>query len=262
MNRAKPGKQPFDPAEREGSAPSLHADSKHAGMTIDISAKKVAGILVVIVVLLTLASMAGQFSKYYLDHDVLLGFVPEFDLNAENNIPTWYATVTLFLCSVLLGTIAAAKTTEKDSYAPHWRILSIVFLLLSIDEAASLHERSTEPVRTALHTSGLLYYGWVIPGGIFALSIGLVYLGFLRDLPSYFRRLFVAAGIIYLAGAIGMELVGGYYDSLYGTTNMTYALITTAEELLEMLGIVVFLYSLMLYLNLHVGDLGVRFKSQ
>jgi hypothetical protein len=262
VNRAKPGKQPFDPVEREGPAPSLHADSKHAVTTIDISAKKVAGVLVVIIVLLTLASMAGQFSKYYLDHDVLLGFVHEFNLDHENNIPTWYSTVTLLFCSVLLCAIAVAKTREEDTYAPHWKILAFIFLLLSLDEAASLHEQMTPPVRSLLHISVALQYAWIIPGGIFVLVVGFAYLNFLRNLSPVTRRLFVLAGSLYVAGALGMEFVGSYYDHLYGGDNMAYAMIVAGEEFLEMTGVAIFLYALMSYLSLHVGSLGVRFKPQ
>jgi hypothetical protein len=229
-------------------------------MTVEISAKKVACLLLVIVLLLTLASVAGQFSKYYLAHDVLLGFVPEFDLDRENNIPTWYSSVTLLFCAVLLGMIAVGKTRGKDAYAPHWGGLSVVFLLLSIDEASSLHERSIGPVRVALHTSGFLYYyAWVIPGALFVLILGFTYLNFLRHLPLDTRRLFVAAAILYIGGAMGVEVIGGYYASLYGPTNMTYALITTLEELLEMMGVIAFLYALMSYLRFHAADLGVRF---
>jgi len=231
-------------------------------MTIEVSAKNVARALLAVVVLLTLAYVAGQYSKYYLDHDVLLGFVEEFDLDRENNIPTWYSTVTLLLCSVLLGTIAVARARENDVYASHWKMLSVIFLFLSIDEAASLHERLTEPVKNAFHTSGMLEYAWVIPGGIFVLIVGLAYLKFLLNLPKTTRRQFATAGGLYVAGALGMEMVGSYYNSLYGRTSMAYALIVTGEEFLEMTGVVVFLYALMSYLSRHPGDLKVRIKAE
>lgn len=260
MTPGKPETSFHRPAEVDLAVP-LAGDREAFKSIIEIPVYNVAWTLLLTILLLTLAYLAGQFSNHYLNHDTLFGFVPKFDLNRENNIPTWYSTVTILLCSILLGTIAAVKTKEKDPYAPHWRMLSLVFLLMSVDEAASIHEWTTMPWRTAFNTSGLLYYAWVIPGAIFALMIGLSYLSFLRNLPPDTRRLFVTAGVIYIGGVIGMEMVEGYYDTQYGTQNMGYALIVMVEELLEMLGILVFLYALMSHLRLYAGGLEVRFKA-
>lgn len=260
MTPGKPETSFHRPVEVDIALP-LAGEREAFKSIIEIPVYNVVRTLLLIIVLLTLAYLAGQFSIYYLHHNTLLGFVPRFDLNGENNIPAWYSTVTILLCSILLGTIAVVKTKEKNPYAPHWRMLSVLFLLLSLDEAASIHEWSTMPWRRAFYTTGLLYYAWVIPGSIFALMIGVLYLGFLRNLPPDTRRLFVTAGVIYIGGVIGMEMVEGYYDTLYGTNNMSFALIVMIEEVLEMLGILVFLYALMSYLRLYVGGLEVRFKA-
>lgn len=45
------------------------------------------------------------------------------------------------------------------------------------------------------------------------------------------------AAAIYLGGAIGIELLGGYYAELYGDKNFTYSMIQTVEETLEIAGI-------------------------
>jgi hypothetical protein len=70
------------------------------------------------------------------------------------------------------------------------------------------------------------------------------------------------AAAIYLAGAIGVEMLSGLQADLYGEANMGYALITTAEELLEMLGIVVLITALLNYLPTAVSGIRIWPGSQ
>ncbi|WP_258003851.1 hypothetical protein [Fischerella thermalis] len=67
------------------------------------------------------------------------------------------------------------------------------------------------------------------------------------------------AGTIYVAGSSGTEMVGGYYANYYTQTNMIYALITTVEELLEMMGIIVFIYALLSYISSYMNGIDVEF---
>jgi len=189
-------------------------------------------------------------------------FVKLFDLNKEGNIPTFYQASTLLLCSALLAIIAFAKKKEDAPYRLHWKALSIIFLFLSLDEAARLHERTIEPLQSALNASGFLHYAWIILGAVFVLIFVLAYLRFLADLPRKSRNLFLVAGAISVGGALGMESISGYHKSFYVGQYMllsclcnyhaNHVMISTVEELLEMLGIVVFIYALMSYISLHV----------
>ena len=83
------------------------------------------------------------------------------------------------------------------------------------------------------------------------------YAKFLLDLPSRTRVLFISSGILFVTGAIGFELIGGWYADKHGTGNITYALITTCEELLEMLGIALFIYTLLKYIVDTFGSLSL-----
>lgn len=83
------------------------------------------------------------------------------------------------------------------------------------------------------------------------LILALFFLGFLLRLPSCTRRFFLGAGAIYLGGAIGVEMIGGYYAEVYGFDSLEYQLIAHAEESLEMAGIIVFIYALLRYLADH-----------
>lgn len=216
-------------------------------------AQRVTRTLTAIVLILVTLSMCGQVSKYIFGHPKLMGFVPLFCVDEESNVPTWYSSVALLIAAAMLAVIALLHRHKGDRYAIHWALLAIVFLGLSMDEIAMLHELPIEPLRRALSAKGLLYYTWVIPGAIFAGAVAVIFRGFLWQLPPATRRAFLVAGITFLAGALGVEMLSGYQAYRYGEQNLPYAITTTIEELLEMTGIVIFIDALVGYLP-HVVD--------
>ena len=195
-----------------------------------------------------MAGLAVQLSTWFLGHDNLLGFVQKFDLDAENNVPTWFSTICLFLCGIALAAIALTEWRGKGPLRVYWFGLAGTFVLLSLDEAASFHELLVAPVRMALHPEGFLYFAWVIPGSFFVLGFVLVY-----------WRFFLLAGFVYCSGALGMEMIDGRYVSLHGR-DFNYSLMVIVEESLEMAGEILFLRSLLAYLADHVGSLTVRLR--
>ena len=228
---------------------------------IRLSPRRISRSLTVIVVGLILAGVDGQLSKYLFNYDTVFGLVRLFNLDAEANVPSWYSSSLLLLCSVLLGVIGQAKLLARDPYATHWRFLAILFLGMSLDEAAGFHEMLARPLRSTLHVSGILYYAWVIPAAAAVLLIGLAYLRFLIALPHETRRLFVLAGGIYVGSALGLELVEGYWATVHGENNLTLRLIEAVEDVGEMFGLVVFLYALLSYIGTHFTEVRVQIDN-
>ena len=180
-----------------------------------VSPKRVALILGLVVLFLTIAGIVTIFVEDSLCHRGNLTpnagpFVKLFNLDEEGNIPTFFSASTLLLCSALLAIIAFAKKKEDAPYRLHWKALSIIFLFLSLDEASSLHEIATLPLRSALNASGFLKNTWVILGAVFVLIFVLAYLRFLADLPRKSRNLFLVAGALFIGGALGVEMIGGH----------------------------------------------------
>ena len=122
--------------------------------------------------------------------------------------------------------------------------LAATFLFLSIDEMLGFHERLIEPTRSVLNASGLLFYAWVVPYAVGVVVFLAVYLRFLFRLPRRTAVLFVIAGAIFVGGAIGMEMLGGLCFEVSGSKNLLYVGLQTIEEILEMAGIVVFMYAI------------------
>ena len=220
-------------------------------MTITLDPKKVVVFLGMIILFLIVANMVGIVSYYYFgSHRIAL-----FNLDREANIPTLYSSVSLILSAGLLAIIAIArKRQEKRDYL-YWAGLAVIFLFLGVDDGAAIHENIIRPLRDALHTSGVLYFAWVIPYGLFVIAIGVIYLRFLFSLPVKIRNLIILAGILFVGGALGFELIGGQWTEQHGQENVAYALITTCEQSLQMVGILVLIYALMSYIASELDDL-------
>ena len=106
---------------------------------------------------------------------------------------------------------------------------------LSADEIAMLHELPIDPMREMFQFGGLLHYAWVLPGMVFVVAVGLVFLRFLLHLPRQTRLLFVFSASVFVMGAIGVEMLSGASAFHAGEETLDYALIVTIEEFLEML---------------------------
>ena len=218
-------------------------------MKLLFTARKFGQLLVISLLSLTVIGIGVQVSKYVLGHSYLLGLVPLFDLGTDNTVPTWYASITLLICSILLAIISMAKREDKDPFTLHWKALAFIFLYLSIDEVARIHEVVGDTLwRFTGKTHGLFYFNWVIYGLAFVVVLIPPYVKFVRHLPSKTMRLFILAGVVYVGGALGMEMINARHADLHGFNNLTYQLMTAVEEFLEMIGIVIFIYALMSYI--------------
>lgn len=224
-----------------------------SGNVVRISPAKIATALSLIVSSLLLVHTATQAMRVYGGYEFQLGFQRQFNLDLENNIPSWYASCALFLCAFLLGVIGVTKQHEHAPRSRQWFGLAVIFLYLSLDEAASLHEMVIPLGRTVLNdvgvSSGYLHFAWVIFGIIAVSIVGFSYLKFLRALPRATGRLFLIAGLLYVSGALGVEMFGAKVASQGEMDSMFYAVLVAVEEGLEMFGIVLFIYALLSYMG-------------
>ncbi|MEX0867499.1 MAG: hypothetical protein WD030_09075 [Pirellulales bacterium] len=172
-----------------------------------------------------------------------------FVVDSELNLPTWYSSMTLLACGVLLAAIAAAQRHVDRGQWKKWALLAAIFAAMSLDEVASLHEMPSGPVRRALALDGILRFGWVVLALPAVLIVGCAYAPFLWRLPARTRNLFLFAATCYVGGALGMELVGGYLAEQYGMRAVLYVMAATVEETLEMIGVAVFLFALLDYIG-------------
>jgi hypothetical protein len=256
-------------------------------MVLAIYAKTIVRTIVLAVLFITLAGLAARFALYMWGDVEFLQPLRIFDVGEERSIPTWFESLQFLLCSILLAVVAVAKKQRNDRYSLHWSVLSIILLLLSLDEVASIHEAIGQQSERLLHSitgltpGGAIKFFWVVPGAIFVIIVLLAYLRFLADLPQSTRRFFLFAGALFVLGALGIEMLtaqvvsssgaisdwivssfGGIVDR--GTASAIPTILkglqTSVEEMFEMLGLTAFVYALLAYIGSYVEDISVRVR--
>jgi len=216
-------------------------------------------ILGAVAFLLVLASTVGQLT-IYMAGGRDSGLVQLFFLDAEQNMPTFFSSLILLFASLLLAVITILEKNRKTFNVSYWALLSFGFLFMAIDEFVCLHEKLELPMRKLLGGSnfGFFHFAWVIPGIALVFVLALFLFRFWWRLPAKTRLTFFIAASIYLAGCLGFEMIGGYCDELYGQQNLTYVMLTTIEESLEMTGVIVFIWGLLKYIADNYKEVRLR----
>ncbi len=148
-----------------------------------------------------------------------------FDLDEENNIPTWFSSFLLLNNAFFLYLFSTRKSTPQRG---HWRFLALCFLILALDEVAGLHESfNTAIVRN-----------WAIYGGLLVGMVGVIFIPFLQSLGRQLATKFIIAGGLFVSGAIVTELLSEDMAS----DSLAYVMAVTVEEGLKMAGALMFLY--------------------
>lgn len=209
-------------------------------------------VLGVVTFILILSSNAAKLADYLTGHNyiVLRKLVKIFYVELEMNVPTFFSMLLLLFAALLLVVISVLTRKQSNSHAVEWRILSVGFFYMAFDEIIAVHDRLVEPMREILggRNLGILYYGWVVPAAVLILFLALFFLRFLQSLPPKTRFSFLIAATLYIGGAIGFEFIGGSHAEIYGENDLTYIILTTIEESLEMVGIIVFIRALLEYI--------------
>lgn len=199
---------------------------------------------------LALASTAAKLLARFYPPGGLTGLVNFLDMDNERNLPSFFSAGLLFFAAQLLFLLSRLNKGKPRGGSGYWLALAIIFLYMTFDEAFSVHEPLSSPLKHLFNWEqyGVFYYTWVIPGMLLVVITALVFLRFWWNLPRPTRWIFLLAAGLYILGSIGFEMLGGRYAEFRSTTNLTYSLITFFEESLEMAGIILFIWGLLLHL--------------
>lgn len=215
-------------------------------MKIIISEKKVITWLILIAGILTCLSVLGQVSKFYLGHPRLFGFVYIFNLGSEGNIPTIFSTIIIFIAALItLFIFIFNKNNNKKSL--YWFLVSTIFLYLAIDEGWSIHERLILSLNYLFSDKLPINY-FLLIGGLFVCIIILLFICLSLSLPVMIRKWLYLSIILYIMGIFTLELVSIWYVNGYGG-GFILEMISTLEEVLEILGIIFFIKTFLKFLK-------------
>jgi hypothetical protein len=140
--------------------------------------------------------------------------------------------------------------------------LGFIFLFLAIDETAQIHEKLIRSLRARWNLKGYLYSGWIIPYGVGLLALGLLYIKFLFELPKKTRILMVSSGLIYVFGAIVMEMISVNIGFAHerNDKSVAYFITMTLEEFFEMFGSALFLFTLLEFCIKKFGTINLKIQ--
>lgn len=162
------------------------------------------------------------------------------DLDGEGNLPTWFASALLLFIALKLWESQSVWTQSGRRAAWRWGLLALIAAAMSAEEIVGLHERTVVPLRRLLGAEGVLHFAWVIPG---IMLVGLVAaLGgrLAWSMPAIARSRMALGVLLYLLGAIGMELIAGpLAPAPDQARSAPFLFVATIEETLEMCGLVV-----------------------
>ena len=169
-----------------------------------------------------------------------------FDVDMEENLPTWFSGFILLVATTFLWILMREKAAKGDPMAGRWKLLFVGFCFLSIDEIAGFHET----VNTLITPS------WAWGGAAISLGLLIYFRSFLQSLPMKIAVGFLVAGALYVGGAVGMEFVG---EPIPADT-LLYKMTTLVEEGGEMFGVILFIRTLLNYMESPALVIGVKRK--
>ena len=244
------------------SAAKNDPPTRHGAVTLHAS--RITWIFAAAIAVLALAHLSLQWVRYGLGMPEFYGLVRLFDMGVEANLPTFFSSFQLLVVSMLLIVVGLAMRQRRDSYARHWLVLALIFFLMAADEMAEIHEMSIRPISELAPwlVTGLFYWAWVIPAGVLVVVVALSYARFVFSyLPPDMRKATVIGAVIFVGGAIGVEMPEAMFVEKNGLENFTYALFVLVEETMEMAGILIFLSGLLRFISQHVGVVSIQVAS-
>jgi len=176
-----------------------------------------------------LASWLGVWLVHTLVATLPASALDFFHVNREANLPTWWSAAMLL---GVAGLAAAAGRLDVPTARPPWALVAVAALYFSLDEAAGIHELLAYLVPAS--DADFSPFLWLIPGSVLAAAgaVLLVLVG--RRLPPRPRRGLLVGLALYLAGAVGIEVISGRLRDAFGIESAPYDLATVVEEGMEM----------------------------
>ncbi|MFC5578025.1 hypothetical protein ACFPOA_08400 [Lysobacter niabensis] len=219
--------------------------------------------LALVAALFVAINIAMQGYRLFAHQEHVTGLAM-MSLDKENNVPALFSILLLFCASLVLALITVLEGKRNGPDVSKWAILAGGFLLMTMDEALSLHEKAIAPLRVLLGGQhlGIFYFAWVIPGIALVVALGVYFLPFMLRLPRRTAIAFAVSAAIYLGGALGVELVEGWWREQHGHRNLAYHSLVTLEEGMEMFGVIAFLHALLDYIAGQFGEVRFGFGSQ
>lgn len=193
-------------------------------------------------------------SLYLLDHHFHAFGKPHsiFDLDGEMTLPSWFSSAQLFSIGILFLLQNFRYPLPKNVSLKLLSFVGLGFIFLSLDETVMIHEK----INWAFRHFDLLprfkrgHGLWISIYATAALTLLIMWRKKILDVWQFYPKqlvLFTLGFFIILTGAVGLEVIGYQYLRV-GELRYLYIFEVAIEELLEMMGASVMLYTAVLFM--------------
>jgi len=168
-------------------------------------------------------------------------------MGGESNLPATFSAFATLVAALI--TLLVSRVEFDVSNRRSWVVIALVLIFMAFDEAATIHER----IKRLLPGNETLGLGWIIIYGAFLLPLGIYLFRFWLRLPASTRWGLMLAAVVFLSGAVGMELVErslltpGLENRYEEYLRLPLVLSIMVEEVLEKLGIAILIFTLFRY---------------
>lgn len=183
--------------------------------------------------ILLIWSILAAHSFFVLSHHFINTEFPDFlvqrmNIDAEANIPTWFSTILLFsvsITAILIYRLVSGQPEVRPRWHKIWLGLGILYFLLSLDEAAQMHELIDQ----------LTDVKWVFiyaPVSALTFLVVLYYFIVIRKRDGEIRNWIIGGLVVFAVGGLVFEWVTYTFHLPYALRQIAYV----AEEGLELFG--------------------------
>lgn len=204
--------------------------------------------ILVLVLVLELLALAGDYVFNFYDVAGEIRIRRIFNIAREESIPTWLSsTQALALATTAWVVSRLARRDGSRKTRRGWLGVAAFFLYVSIDDAASIHERLGSALEEAFASSPWVSqypsFGWqILLAPLLALGLFASAAFIWRQQPSTTARVLVIAALVGFALAQGIDYLEGVENLFYdwsralvvGEYTVSHTL-RAIEEMLEML---------------------------
>ncbi|MBU8540955.1 hypothetical protein [Falsiroseomonas tokyonensis] len=203
------------------------------------------------IAILTVAHLLVCWMRLEQGRDHLLGLAPRFSFLGEASIPAFFSAVMLLATAGVAALLSGLEEGRGRADRRIWLFIAGLLLFMAVDEATAIHELF-DALGAQEPEDGMLFNTWVIPFGALALFCIAILLPFWWRLPGPAKWGLAAAAALFLASAIGLELLESRVMAEAGLEDAfarwDYILMVTLEEAGEMLAVAIALRTLLLHL--------------
>jgi hypothetical protein len=185
------------------------------------------------------------------------------DAGQERTLASWWTGALLLGASAAAAMVGHLRATVsgRSRKVVAWRVLAVLFALLSLDEIVSLHERGSRWTAAVVEPdSALTQLGWLLPAAVvLVLSMGVLIPTFLA-LPRRPGNVVAAGLATSVGGAMGLELVDVVLIDAEAELRWRY-MAMALEEAAEMAGILIMLLGISMAVRIVRTDGRVTISS-